>query len=80
VFFSFILSSVGRGGATNRHALWGRGTEKAGWGDFEIKPEKLLSTLLEILDRGNTAEVKKVKDGILVLEVKRETRLRDGMN
>lgn len=58
----------------------GGGTEKAGWGDFEIKPEKLLNTLLEILDRGNTAEVKKVKDGILVLEVKRETRLRDGMN
>jgi hypothetical protein len=52
------------------------GAEKAGWGDFEIKPEKLLSTLLEILERGNTAEVKRVKDGILVLEVKRETKLR----
>jgi hypothetical protein len=52
------------------------GAEKAGLGDFEIKPEKLLSTLLEILERENTAEVKKVKDGILVLEVKRETKLR----
>jgi hypothetical protein len=32
------------------------------------------------VERGNTAEVKKVKDGILVLEVKRETRLRDALN
>jgi hypothetical protein len=32
---------------------------------------------MEILSRGNTAEVKKVKDGIVVLEVKRKIKYID---
>jgi hypothetical protein len=32
---------------------------------------------MEILRRGNTAEVKKVKDGIVVLEVKKKIRYTD---
>jgi hypothetical protein len=31
----------------------------------------------EILSRGNTAEVKKTKDGIIILEVKRKIQSRD---
>ena len=36
------------------------------------EPEKILKPILEILERGNTAEVKRAKDGILVLEVRKE--------
>jgi hypothetical protein len=32
--------------------------------------------ILEILERGNTAEVKKTKDGIIILEVKRKIKYR----
>jgi hypothetical protein len=31
----------------------------------------------EILSRGNTAEVKKTKDGIIILEVKRKIQSKD---
>lgn len=33
--------------------------------------DKLVETIRAILDRGNTAEVKRTKDGVIVLEVKR---------
>lgn len=36
------------------------------------EPEKILKPILEILERGNTAEVKRAKDGILVLEVRKK--------
>ena len=36
------------------------------------EPEKSLKPILEILERGNTAEVKRAKDGILVLEVRKK--------
>jgi hypothetical protein len=32
--------------------------------------------IVEILDRGNTAEIKKTKDGIVLLEVKRKIQQR----
>jgi hypothetical protein len=35
---------------------------------------KVLNKIKEILSRGNTAEVKKVKDGIVVLEVHKRIR------
>lgn len=34
--------------------------------------EKILNAVLEIIGRGNTAEVKKTRDGLIVLEVKRK--------
>jgi hypothetical protein len=34
--------------------------------------EKLLKPIGEILNRGNTVEIKKVKDGYIVLEVSRK--------
>ena len=40
------------------------------------KNENLLRAILEIIERGNTAEVKPAKDGVLVLEVKRKVALR----
>lgn len=36
------------------------------------EPEKILKPILEILERGNTAEVKRAKDGVLVLEVRKK--------
>ena len=36
------------------------------------EPEKILKPILEILERGNTAEVKRTKDGVLVLEVRKK--------
>ena len=36
--------------------------------------EKLLKPIVEILERGNSAEIKAVKDGIIVLEVKKTIR------
>jgi hypothetical protein len=38
---------------------------------------KMLATINEILSRGNTAEIKKTKDGIIILEVKRKIKLTD---
>jgi predicted RNA methylase len=38
------------------------------------KVVKVLNKIKEILSRGNTAEVKKVKDGIVVLEVHKRIR------
>jgi hypothetical protein len=37
----------------------------------------MLATINEILSRGNTAEIKKTKDGIIILEVKRKIKLTD---
>ena len=37
---------------------------------------KILKPVAEILERGNTAEVKVAKDGILVLEVKKKVAVR----
>jgi hypothetical protein len=37
----------------------------------------MLDTINEILSRGNTAEIKKTKDGIIILEVKRKIKLTD---
>jgi hypothetical protein len=34
----------------------------------------MLDTINEILSRGNTAEIKKTKDGIIILEVKRKIK------
>lgn len=36
------------------------------------EPEKIIKPILEILERGNTAEVKRTKDGILILEVRKK--------
>ena len=36
------------------------------------EPEKILKPILEILERGNTAEVKRAKGGVLVLEVQKK--------
>ena len=36
------------------------------------EPEKILKPILEILEHGNTAEVKRAKGGILVLEVQKK--------
>ncbi len=36
------------------------------------EPEKILKPILEILERGNTAEVKRTKGGVLVLEVRKK--------
>ena len=36
------------------------------------EPEKILKPILEILERGNTVEVKRAKGGILVLEVRKK--------
>ena len=41
------------------------------------KNETLLRAILEIVERGNTAEVKPTKDGVLVLEVKRKVAFRE---
>ena len=41
------------------------------------KNETLLRAILDIIGRGNTAEVKQTKDGVLVLEVKRKVAFRE---
>ena len=38
--------------------------------------QKILKPVAEILERGNTAEVKVAKDGVLVLEVKKKVAVR----
>jgi hypothetical protein len=44
---------------------------------MQDKSEKLdMSKISEILDRGNTVEVKKTKDGLTILEVSRKIRYR----
>lgn len=39
---------------------------------LEIDTEKLLKALTGILGRGNVAEIRKTKDGVMVFEVKRK--------
>jgi hypothetical protein len=41
---------------------------------------KVLNKIKEILSRGNTAEVKKVKEGIVVLEVHKKIRYTENNN
>ena len=36
--------------------------------------DKMIEMILRIINRGNTAEVKKNKNGILILEVKKQIR------
>lgn len=55
---------------TRVEALTGIG--KGGHGCLANESEKILEPILEILSRGNTAEVKLTKDGILVLEVRKK--------
>lgn len=43
---------------------------------MQNESEKILKPILEILERGNTAEVKKTKDGVLVLEVQKRVAVR----
>jgi hypothetical protein len=38
--------------------------------------QKILKPVAEILERGNTAEVRKTKDGIMLFEVKRKETVR----
>lgn len=39
-----------------------------------MEADKIIETIMQILNRGNTAEVKKNKNGILILEVKKQIR------
>lgn len=41
------------------------------------KNENILRAILDIIGRGNTAEVKQTKEGVLVLEVKRKIAFRE---
>ena len=38
----------------------------------DSETEKILEMIMQIINRGNTAEVKKNKNGILILEVKKQ--------
>lgn len=39
---------------------------------MSIEGENIMKLVWEILRRGNTAEIKKTKDGVIVLEVRRK--------
>lgn len=39
---------------------------------MSIEGENIMKIVWEILRRGNTAEIKKTKDGVIVLEVRRK--------
>lgn len=39
---------------------------------MSIEGENIMKVVWEILRRGNTAEIKKTKDGVIVLEVRRK--------
>ena len=53
-----------------------QGSGKRGGGLNEKALQKILKPVAEILERGNTAEVKVAKDGVLVLEVKKKVAVR----
>lgn len=38
--------------------------------------QKILNPLREILERGNTAEIRRTKDGVMLYEVKRKESVR----
>ena len=40
----------------------------------DSETDKIIETVMQIINRGNTAEVKKNKNGILILEVKKQIR------
>lgn len=42
--------------------------------ELEKRPERLPDVIMQILDRGNTAEIKKRKGEIIIMEVKRTIR------
>ena len=50
----------------------GEGCGKRGGRLLKDEREKILNAVLEICGRGNTAEVKKTRAGLIVLEVKRK--------
>lgn len=52
------------------------GYRKTGDGCLKNESEKILKPILEILERGNTAEVKRTKTGVLVLEVQKRVAVR----
>lgn len=54
----------------------GRGGGKRGAVLTENGLQKILKPVAEILERGNTAEIKVAKDGVLVLEVVRTVAVR----
>lgn len=39
---------------------------------MRIEDEKIINAVREILSRGNTAEVRKTKDGVIVFEIRRK--------
>ena len=39
-----------------------------------MEADKIIETIMQIINRGNTAEVKKNKNGILILEVKKQIK------
>lgn len=45
-----------------------------------LQNKELLQAIVEILKRGNTAEVKKEKDNIVVVEIKRQVRIKTAIN
>ena len=53
-----------------------QGGGKRGGGLIENGLQKILKPVADILERGNTAEVKVSKDGVLVLEVKKKVAVR----
>ena len=40
----------------------------------DSETDKIIEMIMQIINRGNTAEVKKNKNGILILEVKKQIR------
>ena len=40
----------------------------------DSETDKIIETIMQIINRGNTAEVKKNKNGILILEVKKQIK------
>lgn len=42
--------------------------------------KEIMKILMEILNRGNSAEVKKEKDNIVVIEIKRKVKVKTPIN
>lgn len=69
-------SAAGRAPTGTRALELGGGRGKTAGVLSDIEAEKILKPIQEILARGNTAEVKCVKGGVIVLEVQRRIRER----
>ena len=52
------------------------GSGKRGGGLAQNGLQKILKPVAEILDRGNTAEIRRTKDGVMLYEVKRKEAVR----